>query len=216
MTGPDVRWGAPDYDEHGNQLNDGYDTNGAEIPLYKDPPMRTPKPMIDPDLAYEIVYKSMGGVRRTPLSQDEVIRFWDVELSSKKPVHESNSLHVYELQYLHKRKRYAVYFEIGSSKPFGIDLLEPMKPPKSATMTAHQKRIHGYQVEINRQPIMVSDLTVEQLQDELCQAIDALEDLDSLVADLRERISKWRSPPPKRKPTRRSRTDPAFGTGGPG
>jgi len=57
---------------------------------------------------------------------------------------------------------------------------------------AKKINIKGYQVEIDGKAVMVKDLTVEQLQQELCRSINYLEAVDVLNDSINEVVRAFR------------------------
>ena len=58
-----------------------------------------------------------------------------------------------------------------------------------------------YQVSVYGKNKLVGDMTTDELRLALCQAIDALEDVDDGTVDAPERIESWRNGSGPRKPS---------------
>lgn len=69
---------------------------------------------------------------------------------------------------------------------------EKIADTKPATSSAHQSRVDGYQTMVDGGEKKVCDLTLEEAQLQVCACIDALERMDSLVADASDVMSAWR------------------------
>lgn len=65
----------------------------------------------------------------------------------------------------------------------------PSPPPKTSPLPPW----YGYQVRIDGQDVQVQDLTVEQLRNQLCVAIDFLEVIDERAQNNADLMKAWRN-----------------------
>jgi len=63
---------------------------------------------------------------------------------------------------------------------------------EAAAEAADSKVSNEYQTVINGKLVTVNDLTLAQTRQEICKDMDAIEDLDNLLAEATDVIMKWR------------------------